>query len=431
MNDCYDISILPDYNDDCLLNTIIIAILYSQYSRNLLLNLSINWKSDIYLNIIKNIISSYYKNEKSANIYYQSLISAKTLFEIIVGKKLKHSRDNLQWNELNILNFYNFLGVNCQDLIYFNDGRKERYLLNYIGKKKPSFDKPPEVIVLFHQNLHSLPNKLLNGLKGIKRSNVKQYLIGDQYVGTIASYDNEIEFMDNTYVLSSCITNDNEDSYKHHSIAGIICNDKKMVFNHYNKIKNNKCSLIPYDWDLKKNEDFCFNPKDCNLDLSITKKITDLCFNFGIGDRVLIYVQKNKSDVSSLNIQKLELTEFKPEPILTNFQEEIKKIKDKSLICLYCELEHILGTKIDIKEIYRGNPYGTRDDIEKTILEHYLSKLSIDGSQESLNEQHEKQTEVSGGTKKYTKKELLSLIIKKLNKTNKNKLMSIYNQLNN
>ncbi len=434
MNDCYNISNLPNYENDCWLNTIIMTVLYSQYSRDLLLNKSKNWKSDIYLNIIRNIINSYYSNSKNANIYYQTIIPARLLFEIIINKKQKQK---FEWNEYDILDFYNFLGVNCQDLIYLNDGKKDRYLMNYISKKNVTTTQPPEVLVLFHKDLYSISKKLFKS-----REKANKYLLDTSKtnVGTIATYENEIEFMGTTYILSSCITNNNKDSgYKYHSVAGIICNDKKMVFNSYTNTKNNPCSLMSYDWDLKKNEEFCLNPYECKLDLKTNvRNLKDLCFNFGTGNRILIYVQKNKIDTSQLSLEKIALSEFTPEPVLTNFQENIKRVREMSIIALYNELEKIMETPINIRNICSKTD-NNRDEIEKIILESGLKtqtpiqEISTEKSTSSITpiqtevEQTER-TIQQGGMKRYTKKEILKLINVNLNKLNKNKLIYIYSQ---
>ena len=74
MNDCNNIGILPNYSDNCWLNAIIMCVIYSQYSRNLLINLSETWKSDNYnLNIIKDLLLAYYTNKKSIETYFKSL----------------------------------------------------------------------------------------------------------------------------------------------------------------------------------------------------------------------------------------------------------------------------------------------------------------------------------------------------------------------
>jgi len=423
MNDCYDIINLPEYQKDCWLNSIIMAVLYSQPSRDFLLLTMDKSKSNIYLDIFKNILISYYANQKNANIYYKTLKPAELLLKIVLSKsnEREYELSDYEWNEANIIDFYKYLGVNCQDLICINNGTKEKYILNYISQTFDSIDSPiniPDVLVLFHHTLHSLPKNMNKNFKNYP--NIKKNILDTSKIniGTIINYDynNEIEFMGVTYILSSCITNNYEDEYKYHSLTGIFCNDEKKVFNSYYDTKNNPCSLIKYDWDLKKNEEFCFNPTECKLNLSENKKINikDLCFNFGTGNRTLIYIRKDKIDVSKIKITKTELTEFTPEPVLTNYIEEINRIKNLSPLKLYCELENVIGKPIDVKNIKFDS---NRDIIEKILLE---AKLNI-STQTTEGEI------VIGGKliKKYTKAELLILINKEIKKLKKEKLESL------
>ena len=59
------------------------------------------------------------------------------------------------------------------------------------------------------------------------------------------------------------------------------------------------CELMKFSWDVKKNKEFCLNPKKCILDIM---NVNDLCFSFNKGDsREVIYVKKIKDN--KLNIK--------------------------------------------------------------------------------------------------------------------------------
>jgi hypothetical protein len=56
------------------------------------------------------------------------------------------------------------------------------------------------------------------------------------------------------------------------------------------------CELMPYNWNIKKNGDFCLNTKQCIPEIYKTKfeaMKSDLCFNFSKGKRILVYVRKD------------------------------------------------------------------------------------------------------------------------------------------
>lgn len=423
MNDCYDIANLPDYEKDCWLNSIIMAVLYSQYSRDFLLTRLSEMKDNIYLNIFKNILISYYSNKRNANVYYKTLKPTELLLQIVLPNlsQREYSLSEYEWTESNIIDFYQYLGVNCQDLIYYkNSEDKDRYILNYISKNNSMSNTAPDVVVLFHQNLNSLANDMQNSRQ--KYPDIRRYILDTKTtnVGTIATYENEVEFMGVTYILSSCITNNSEEDNKYRSLVGIICNNEKKVFNSHYETKTNPCSIIKYDWDVKKNEEFCFNPSECKINLSTNRNlnIKDLCFNFGSGNRILIYIRKDKIIESKIALEKTELFDLTPEPVLTNYIEEVKRIKELSPVKLYCELENVMGKPINIRNIKFDS---NRDVIEKILLEAKLSTANTETAQVI-----EEVVPVSGGVgkqnKKYTKDELLQLIYKQLKKCKKEEL---------
>lgn len=413
MNDCYDISVLPNYNDNCWLNTIFMCVLYSQYSRDLLISLSKNWNIDNpFLKIIMNIINSYYSNSKNLEPYFNELVPAKLLYEIQHFKLNIEDFKERKWTEMDIIDLYRFLGVNCVDIIFDNN---QRYLLNFISQTSSNLNNNPDVLIFYHWDLNSDFHKFISRSK----LDLTKYQIDTSKidVGTLATYADEITFMGDTYILSSCICNNNTFGYKHHSVAGIVCNNKKMVYNSYENKTIHPCSLINHQWDLKKSKDVCLNPNECQIDLKRDiKKIGDLCFNFGVGNRTLIYVKKVNIDLT-IDMKKNQDIEFKKEPIISDIQEEIVKIKEMSDISLYYQFEKISGNPINITDICKEGI--NRDDLEKIILENNIkSIIKVQGGKNlSLN--------------KFNKKELITMINKNLNKCKKNKLVSLYQQLKN
>lgn len=446
MNDCYDISILPNYNEHCWLNTILMCVLYSQYSRDMLINHSIHWKDDIFLNIIRNIINSYYSNKKNIDIFYNSIVPARLLYEIVLqrstgSKKSSSNLKDLNWTEYNIIDFYKFLGINCVDVIY----ARNKYLLNYLSKKQYSGSEPPEVIVLFHEALTNIAKQYCKEHHS-SGSSGSRFILDSKKAGTISSFADEIEFMGTTYVLSSCVVNNHSEGYRYHTTAGVVCNGKKLVYNSYINKGSNPCSLINYDWDVRKNQEMCLNPYDCELNFTYNiKRVNDLCFSFGSGNRYLVYVQKSKAIVTSINLKKEDIKEPKPEPVVQDIIEEVKKIKAMTEIGLYSEYETIRNAPVNIKNIKTTD----RDKLEKFVLESRLKALPkvkevipeklatpvppiIDNEPaQSVEEEEEKKEEVTTGgmLKKATKKDLIVAISKKLNGMKKTKLISLYTNL--
>lgn len=422
MNDCNNIGILPNYSDNCWLNAIIMCVIYSQYSRNLLINLSETWKSDNYnLNIIKDLLLAYYTNKKSIETYFKSLNP-----NDLISKISKKSKKIL---EFNILDFYKFLGVNYLDIAYIED--------KVIMKKPLNIKTSPDVIVLFHKDLNNFTINYLRNYISLKRdnSNSAKNLILDTPPEGIITYENEITFMGKTYILSSCLANSDNLGYDNHAVAGIICNNSRYVYNGYNNNPNTPCALIKYDWDLKKNENYCMNPNECKIDNF--KKISDLCFNFGSDNRTLIYINKDMIEVKNTSIQ-IEALEgsIKTSPNFANISNEISKIKEASDINLLYEAEKFLKSPIDIQKMKKKL---NRDKLETFILKNTIKSpetqitqpepVSEEIPEEEKKEEEKKEEEEKTGGAKITKKELIKKINNNLNKLTKDKLLDLYNKL--
>jgi hypothetical protein len=442
MNDCNNNSNLPTY-ESCWLNAIILSVLYSQYSRNFLINEIENLKTNGYMTLIKELLVSYYTNKKSIETFFKSIDPSTLLFEIF------NSKEKTKIAEQHILNFYKYLGVKCAGIAYLKDF--------YITKEPLTFQ--PDVIVFFHQDLNDYVKKYLDIFTASK--NPKQLTLSSKDFEGLSTYKNEITFKGITYILTSCLTTDNtRDNYHYHSVTGIYCNDTRYVYNgFYNKPKT-PCSLIKYDWDINKNEKYCLNPKQCEVDVKKNiKGIDNLCFNFGTGNRTLVYIRKDKTSILNNDKYKIDTIDKETElPKVDNFTNEIDKIKSLSMIGLLDEIEklekkHINLTNIDITKINRNE---LETEILKYRLENLKEEVKLEEVKENLTELNEKDTEnmlnemekekesetevetekesekeeiKTLGGKPKTKKEILEKINLNLKKMKKEDLISIYNKI--
>ena len=146
----------------------------------------------------------------------------------------------------------------------------------------------------------------------------------------IKSMEDTIQYNGNDYNLDSVILgNYYSDTTTNpiHNIAGITCKKNKYIYNGWprtNKIdvvekkyQHIPCELIKSNWNIKNSFDFCINPntrcmdKKENIQKYEEKFILDLentapsdvptklCFNFGMGNRTLIYVKKHATSSAS------------------------------------------------------------------------------------------------------------------------------------
>jgi hypothetical protein len=90
---------------------------------------------------------------------------------------------------------------------------------------------------------------------------------------------------------------------KTNNVSSYLPKDGKLIANNIEI----PCELMNYEWNIRKNNDFCLNLSKCALDLhgdnSIEgKKDKNLCFSFNKGERQIIYINKNsKVDISKSN----------------------------------------------------------------------------------------------------------------------------------
>jgi hypothetical protein len=121
----------------------------------------------------------------------------------------------------------------------------------------------------------------------------------------LTSMRDEIKYNDKTYILDSVILSDDKSC---HSIAGITCKGIKYIYNGWTRksmdpvmanqeiTRNIPCELQRHDWKVKDGDNFCLNTRTCLPDILKERLANEkrLCFNFSKGNRLLIYVLKDK-----------------------------------------------------------------------------------------------------------------------------------------
>jgi hypothetical protein len=189
------------------------------------------------------------------------------------------------------------------------------------------------------------------------------------------SGDERIEFNGETYVLDSAVLNT--------STVGITDDNTKKVFNSW-KLSNYQvslpCSLKTYEWDVRKDETFCFNPNECEMDLMRDiDDISELCFNFGKGLRTLVYIRETRVSDIDLNVFKKK----KEILLYPNIQEKIDEIKTMEPSQLITAINELSPSK-EIITPTETNKY-SKQNLQKHYLELFLEQNSIK-KPEPLNE---------------------------------------------
>jgi hypothetical protein len=231
-------------------------------------------------------------------------------------------------------------------------------------------------------------NSLLEFIKNyslLNKHTIKD-IIGINNYEEIVYYNNIKYKLDSVLIINS----NGDDIKQYHAITGITCNNNKYVYNGWsnksndpaivkkNNFQNGPCSLMKYNWDLNKNEEFCLNARTCKLDFANIDK-RDLCFSFNKGNRLLIYVRvdETKEKIESSKTQEInELSNIKD--IIINIYDledlSIKELKDVLLTLSNTypaiNLEYLNKSKNNIK-LY----------LKEILLDYYynfnLNKLDI------------------------------------------------------
>jgi len=346
---CTNLDVIPDFSSTCWFNAILMASLYSQGSRNILLN-EINdnkWgNKDSLQKVLKSILIQSYKPDKTKiRDLYKKIKPEKILLKMIskydndfkeILKIQLQKKNHFYWINDYIVKYLKHIGMKCLD-IYYHQVNKE-YFVNYhnysvkyyddksdiiITNKNENFnnelnkqeledllkDGGPDYLILFHSGLYDKFNYYYYNDWQYKTQNKEDFkidgFINKSNLEQIENYKDIIDFNGNKYKLDSCLLfNYNVDEINNgHSIVGLTCNNKRYVYNGWNMnyTSISPCSLFAYEWDLKKdkNKDFCLNQKECKLD-DINKE--DLCFSFNKGRRILIYTKIIDEKDIDLNI---------------------------------------------------------------------------------------------------------------------------------
>lgn len=322
MNNCLNIAVIPQFRETCWFNAILMSCFYSQGLRKLM----INKKKDNLSKFIRQIIKNSYNKE---NLKLFNKIKPEILLLNILNKnnpnmkKIITNKKAFNWNFNYISEFLQYYGVSVLNVTCTNN----KFILNFF---KTSIYYELKILDIYHnfevdvdadiKEINDDPDVLLFNLtnKTIYKELMKIYpeleKLDSKNFDNIhfEKLDETIEFNGQIYKLDSILINNynNFDIKKAHSIVGITCENKKYVYNGWNsltidasmitkdKIQSYPCSLIEYNWDIKKDKEFCLNPFECKLK-GMDKK--DLCFSFDKGERILVYVKVDNDETRRLS----------------------------------------------------------------------------------------------------------------------------------
>lgn len=364
---------VPLFNEFSSLNSILMASLYSENSRDLIIKKAKSWdNSNKYKSLIKKIVN---KNKRKIdisdeisllkpdeifleNMYFLKNTDNKKKFALSINKlNLK----NIKWIDDFIIDFYRGLGLNCldiyiyEDIYYLNIYNNINWLLSVEDiytteindiNQSISISDSPDILIVYSDKLNtSIGKKYISPFITKKTKNIKLDDFKNRKFNNFTEIVEDINIDGNIYILDSILI-----KYKDKSIVCFRCNGEKYVYNNFSNTYDSPCSIIKFDWKYD-NGNFCYNPFKCNLEDEILDDIENLCFDLNKGDKTLIYIKKD-------NIEKIP--DIPDEYIL----EIIKKIKNYNI----AELTEIIK-KYDTNIIEKQF---SKEELEKIVFKLFL-----------------------------------------------------------
>ena len=247
-NKCDNVITLKQYGPTCWFNSILMAVLYSEESRKLLLKKSKTWNNKILIfKTLKHILEK--KFLRSNNIYNDYEYFDKIRPEYILEKLYKYNKKKFTFNPkinkngyasaLYIRKIYKLLGVKVlyldfkDDLLYYSKynnfkvnsinkvEKKINTIFKYVTKDKvlEKFENPDIIII-------NCTKRFINNIPDYYK------VPNDSPFYKIASLNDNINIKGMNYVQDSVLLgNWNRSELGGHSIAGIKCKGDKYVYN--------------------------------------------------------------------------------------------------------------------------------------------------------------------------------------------------------
>jgi hypothetical protein len=243
---CDKVITLKQYGPTCWFNSILMAILYSDESRKLLLKKSKIWNEEILvLKILKYILENKYL--RTSEVYQDYVYFDKIRPEYILRKLYKYNRKKFSFNpkimkggyvpQIYIRKIYKLLGVNVLYLditdnilyyskfnnikVYFDKSVIAGIKVKYVSKEKilEKF-KNPDIIII---NTNAL---------NIDKKPPDYYKVPeDSPFYKIASLDDKVRIKDMNFVQDSVLLSNWNKNEGGHGITGIKCKGNKYVYN--------------------------------------------------------------------------------------------------------------------------------------------------------------------------------------------------------
>lgn len=339
-NECDQVITVPQLTGTCWFTSLLMSVFFSQYSRNMLLN-KIDKENTDMTNELKAVLwdimqrrhKSVYEMKDYAYMFFKVITP-----ESILKRLYQYNSKVFNFNPDERSGYFNYTYL--PKLLRFM-GAKDLLLLD-LDKWQPILthsvvDKGLKITTIKKNQYRLEVNKYKVDTTLLDEYDYVIIYATDMPKGSEIYDDNfkiaeTFEHRNKTYLLDSMLlTNFNSTVCKKgHDISGITCQEDRYVYNGWVRstidpsiphdvpaLRTLPCELMKYDWSQDIG-DFCINPSACGLDTMKDKEglKKQICFNFHKGDRVYIYVNKDRAARSQTPKSPKTPADFRYEEIL-------------------------------------------------------------------------------------------------------------------
>lgn len=332
-NQCKNVLPYLQHTGTCWFNAILMATLFSERSRNMLLQ---KFKANIktppsiengtfvikeerdFHYLVKYILK--YKIFKSKNkhkdLEFHDVFRPENILKglhTIYPRFVKNDYSNGYYPDQFIFRFYEFLHTTAK-MFFITKGKKlynDMYQYSFLKNNTSSYfdfdftsqdqsnENPDVLIIHLDKNLDKLYDIIYRNLE----------INADESYNQLLNLEESIIYNGYKYNMDSMIISNFNESDDNHVVAGIKCNSKKYFYNGWTKTPKDTtnmdslfpCDLIEFDWDVHIKEKICIDEINCTLpNPESYDDPHNLCFSFAKGSRVIIYIREDISDKTML-----------------------------------------------------------------------------------------------------------------------------------
>jgi len=285
MTNCDKVISIKQYGPTCWFNALLMAILYSDNSRKLLLEKSKKWSKKIeVLNTISYILRKKYM--RTSNIYKDYLYFDKIRPEYILKKLYKYNKKKFVFDPIKnkkegfqskfyIRKLYKLLGVKVLFLDYYNYDKKlyysfyNNYNIQDIKNNRIKFFIKYKSINTINEAMKNPDIIIININSDFNSNNYIDYYLIDKekyknLYENLINLNTNINYENCNYNQDSVLLNNWNKSIGGHTIAGIKCKNDKYVYNGWTRSTIDQNILDDY-WLKKTDKDtkkvFYYNEK--------------------------------------------------------------------------------------------------------------------------------------------------------------------------